>query len=186
MECLIAATSNLPALGATNEEADMKRNILNGAAGMAAIMAFGLACNGLPAIQTQQTTPPPAATPAPQATAVPQATPDQENALLLQKLAELEKKIDDQKKAGKTVQPPVINSGGSTAWVNSPGDGFLALRSEPNSNLGYRILQIPHGANVRVHSCQSYSQNIGGRTGRWCRVSYGGTTGWAFDGWLVY
>jgi len=150
------------------------------------LLAVGLACNGLPTIQTQQTTPPPAATPAPQATAVPQATPDQENALLLQKLSELEKKIDDQKKAGKTVQPPVINSGGSTAWVNSPGDGFLALRSEPNSNTGYRILQIPHGANVRVHSCQSYSQNIGGRTGRWCRVSYGGTTGWAFDGWLVY
>lgn len=164
----------------------MKRNTIGLVLPIGMLLAVGLACNGLPTIQTQQTTPPPAATPAPQATAVPQATPDQENALLLQKLSELEKKIDDQKKAGKTVQPPVINSGGSTAWVNSPGDGFLALRSEPNSNTGYRILQIPHGANVRVHSCQGYSQNIGGRSGRWCRISYGGSTGWAFDGWLVY
>lgn len=160
----------------------MKRNILNGALGVAAVMAFGLACNGLPAIQQQQTMPPP--TPAPQATVAP--TPDQDNAILLQKLAELEKKIDEQKKAGKTVAPPVINARGTNAWVNSPGDGFLALRSEPSSNAGYRILQIPQGANVRVNSCQGYTQNIGGRTGRWCRISYGGSSGWAFDGWLVY
>ncbi len=164
----------------------MRRNTIGLILPLGLLIAVGLACNGLPAIQTQQTTPPPTATPAPQTTAVPQATPDQENAILLQKLAELEKKIDDQKKAGKTVAPPVINSRGTTAWVNSPGDGFLALRSDPNSNIGYRILQIPHGANVRVLSCQGYSQNIGGRTGRWCRVSYGGTVGWAFDGWLVY
>ncbi|MBK6749005.1 MAG: SH3 domain-containing protein [Pyrinomonadaceae bacterium] len=164
----------------------MRRNTISSLLPLGILLAVGLACNGLPTIQTQQSAPPPAATPAPQATAAPQATPDQDNAILLQKLAELEKKIDDQKKAGKTVAPPVINSRGTTAWVNSPGDGFLALRSDPNSNIGYRILQIPHGANVRVLSCQGYSQNIGGRTGRWCRVSYGGTTGWAFDGWLVY
>lgn len=162
----------------------MERNLLNLCLASVAALFVGLGCNGLPGIQTQN--PQPTTTPVPAATVVPAATPDADNAKLLEKLEELEKKLDQAQKQGKTLQPPVIKSTGTTAWVNSPGDGFLALRSDPSSNAGYRILQIPHGAAVRVISCQSYLQNIGGRSGRWCRVSYGGSTGWAFDGWLVY
>lgn len=148
-------------------------------AAAAFILAVGIGCNGLPVIQTQQPTPPPAATPAAQA-----PTPDADKAELLDKLNELEKKLDQQKQV-KTA-PPVIKGSGTTAWVNSPGDGFLALRSNPSSDVGYRILQIPHGASVRVLGCQNFSQRVAGRSGRWCNVSYGGSTGWAFDGWLVY
>lgn len=147
-----------------------------------AVVAVGLGCSGLPGIQIQS--PPATATPAP--TVAPTATPDPDNAKLLEKLAELEKKIDERQKQGKSSPPPVIKGGGTTAWVNSPTDGFLALRSDPSSDVGYRILQIPHAANVRVLSCQNFPQRVSGRTGRWCRVSYAGSTGWAFDGWLVY
>jgi Bacterial SH3 domain len=163
----------------------MKKDLINLTIVLFTLLAITLACNGLPGIQTQQSPPPASPSPA----AAQTSTPDPEKALLAEKLSNLEKKIDDQQKP--TVQPqvkptvPVIRSSGS-AWVNSPGDGFLALRSNPDSDVGYRILQIPHGANVRVLGCRGYSQRIGGRTGRWCRVSYGGSTGWAFDGWLVY
>ena len=163
-------------------EALMKKDVITLTIVLTVLLFVGLACNGLPTIQTQA--PPPTATPAP--TVAQTSTPDPENAKLLEKLSDLEKKIDEQQKSGKTPPPPVIRTGGTTAWVNSPGDGFLALRSYPSADGGYRILQIPHGANVRVISCQGYSQRINGRTGRWCRVSYGGSTGWAFDGWLVY
>ena len=160
----------------------MKRDHVDLTIALALLLAVGFACNGLPVIQTQQTPPP--ASPAPPVAQ--SATPDPENAKLLEKLSELEKKIDEQNKQGKSSPPPIIRTGGTTAWVNSPGDGFLALRSDPSLNVGYRILQIPHGASVRVLSCQGVSQNLGGRSGRWCRVSYAGNTGWAFDGWLVY
>lgn len=145
-------------------------------------LAVGLACNGLPTIQTQAPSPPPT----PASTPAPAAAPDLDNAKLMEKLEELEKKLDEAQKQGKTVAPPVIKGSGTVAWVNSPADGFLAMRSDPNADTGYRVLQIPHGANVRVLSCQNVSHTIGGRTGRWCRVNYAGSTGWAFDGWLVY
>ena len=155
-------------------------------------LAFGLACTGFPSPQQQTTTAP--ATPAPTAA----QTPDEENEKLKEKVAELEKKVEEQQKPQtvivqqppnvvvKPTAPPVVKSSTGNAWVNSPGDGFLALRSYPSTDAGYRILQIPHGANVRVLGCQSYTARVSGRSGRWCRVSYGGYTGWAFDGWLVY
>ncbi|HQZ95620.1 MAG TPA: SH3 domain-containing protein [Pyrinomonadaceae bacterium] len=161
----------------------MKRDHVDLTIALGLLLGAGLACNGLPVFQTQQTMPPPAS---PTPPAAQSATPDAENAKLLEKLSELEKKIDAQQKQSKSSPPPVIRSGGTNAWVNSPGDGFLALRSDPSSNGGYRVMQIPHGASVRVLSCQGFSQNIGGHTGRWCRVSYAGNTGWAFDAWLVY
>ncbi|QQS33814.1 MAG: SH3 domain-containing protein [Acidobacteriota bacterium] len=157
----------------------MTKDLLNLTIVIAILLVVGLGCSQLPITTTQQTqqSPPPAATPA--------QTPDEANEKLLEKLAELEKKIDDQQKQAKATPPPVIRTA-TTAWVNSPGDGFLALRSDPSADVGYRILQIPHGAEVRVISCQDRSIRIGGRSGRWCRVRYDGTTGWAFDGWLVY
>jgi hypothetical protein len=124
-------------------------------------------------------------------------TPDEEKEELKKKVEELEKKVDSQEKSADQQQvqrtpppvrqpPPVVRGSGTYARVNSPGDGFLAMRSEPSSSYGYRILQIPHGSTISVLGCQNYMENVGGRTGRWCRVNYAGYTGWAFDGWLVY
>lgn len=116
-------------------------------------------------------------------------TPDDETAKLKEKTANLEKQVEDlknQKTATPVQTTPTQKTAENTARVSSPGDGFLALRSEPNSETGYRITQIPHGANVNVFGCQDNSVRIGSRTGHWCRVDYGGQTGWAFDAFLVY
>lgn len=116
-------------------------------------------------------------------------TPD-ETTKLKEQVANLEKKIEAGKNQKTATPVPSVSKqqtqSGNTARVNSPGDGFLALRSEPNAETGYRIARIPHGADVDVISCQSYSVTIGSRRGRWCQVSYAGQTGWAFDAFLVY
>lgn len=113
-------------------------------------------------------------------------TPD-EAAILKEKLANLEKKVQEQKNKQPTV-PTISNTSTPqstqiTARVNSPGDGFLALRTEPSAETGDRILQIPHGATVIVNSCLP---KAAGKKGRWCRVNYNGNAGWAFDGFLIY
>ncbi len=103
-----------------------------------------------------------------------------------QRIANLERQLKEQKNANRSTnattppanQPPTK---GSIARVNSPGDGFLALRTMPSSTAGERILQIPHGATVSVGSCLG-----GGRGGRWCRASYNGYSGWVFDSYLIY
>lgn len=147
---------------------------------------FAIACSISP-WQPSNNTPP--ATPAPSAS--PSQSAADENDELREKIDELEKKIADQQKQKTTAPPvkqnvPIVKNPPNAARVSSPGDGFLALRSDPNSETGYRIVQIPHGATVRILGCQGFTQNVGGRTGRWCRIDYDGYTGWAFDGWLVY
>jgi Bacterial SH3 domain len=114
---------------------------------------------------------------------------DTEN--LKEKIANLEKQIQEQKKTNTTV--PTINapdtiktppsSNKVIAKVNSPGDGFLALRTAPSAETGERILQIPHGASVTVIACLP---KAAGKKGRWCRVDYDGNSGWAYDGFLIY
>jgi hypothetical protein len=110
---------------------------------------------------------------------------------LRDQIANLEKRLNEQKNSNTTIdlttpappdQPSVTST---TATVNSPGDGFLALRSLPNSDLGERILQIPHGATVKINGCLARTR-IGNKTGRWCRASYGSYNGWVFDAWLTY
>lgn len=112
-----------------------------------------------------------------------------ETAAMKQKLAELEKQLKEQK--GKVPTVPTLPTAPAvpkvptviTAKVNSPGDGFLALRTGPSSETGERILQIPHGASVTVLACQAAAK---GKKGKWCRVNYNGNSGWAFDGFLIY
>jgi hypothetical protein len=124
-----------------------------------------------------------------------------ETTKLKEEMANLQKQLDDQKNqkptpeqqqqqssqkptmTGETFTPP--KQTGTTARVNSPGDGFLALRSQPSAEAGYRILKIPHGAAVSVISCQDYSKTST-RAGRWCQVNYAGNFGWAFDAYLNY
>jgi hypothetical protein len=116
------------------------------------------------------------------------STPD-ETAAMKQKLADLEKQIKDQKGKVPTI-PTLPNSPATpkvptvtTAKVNSPGDGFLALRTGPSSETGERIMEIPHGATVTVLACQTAAK---GKKGKWCKVNYNGNAGWAFDGFLIY
>jgi hypothetical protein len=118
-------------------------------------------------------------------------TPNDETNKLKEQVTNLEKKIDDQRNQKTTtpVPPPpslTPSQPANAARVNSPRDGFLALRSEPSAETGFRIMEIPHGATVNLISCQSYSSSVGSRRGRWCQVNYGGRAGWAFDAFLIY
>ncbi len=70
------------------------------------------------------------------------------------------------------------------AKVDAPGDGFLALRSEPSESAGERIAKIPHGRYVSIEDCEREEKTVSGKKGRWCMVSYENNTGWAFDAWL--
>lgn len=119
----------------------------------------------------------------------PTTTPDDKTAELKEKLANLEKQVQDQKNQKNTSSVETFStpktSTATTARANSPGDGFLALRSEPNSETGYRITKIPHGATMTVLGCPKPS-NVGKMRGRWCQVIYNGQSGWAFDAFMVF
>lgn len=113
---------------------------------------------------------------------------DGETAELKEKLANLEKQIADQKNQKKTNPAETFATPKKSeinARVNSPGDGFLALRSEPNSETGTRLAKIPHGATITVLGCPK-SSNIGKMSGRWCQVIYNGQAGWAFDAFMIF
>ena len=76
--------------------------------------------------------------------------------------------------------PPEERRGPDTARVQTPGDGFLALRSEPTIRSGRRILKIPHGSGLTPDQCVTRPSD-----GRWCRTSLKGQSGWVFDRYLV-
>ena len=70
--------------------------------------------------------------------------------------------------------------GPDTARVHTPGDGFLALRSEPTTSSGRRILKIPHGSVLTLDQCVSRPND-----GRWCKTTFKGRVGWVFERYLV-
>jgi hypothetical protein len=129
------------------------------------------------------------------ATPVPSSTPttDPDKQRLQDELANLQRKIDEQKNSNRLSQPttnsnPFPNQtqpGSATARVNSPNDGFLALRNIPDAT-GGRLAKIPHNSTVALNNCEKNKVTVGGRSGRWCQVEYAGQTGWVFDAWLVY
>lgn len=109
---------------------------------------------------------------------------------LRDQIANLEKRLlNDQKKNNQPANVPLtlpkMPTTTTSAHVNSPGDGFLALRSLPNSEAGERILKIPHGATIAVGACGQVVRPVS-RTGRWCQASYNGYSGWVFDAYLIY
>lgn len=123
-------------------------------------------------------------------------TPTVDAAQLRAELANLQKQIQDQKNQKQTAAPAVgstpkqqtsstTQSAPREARANSPRDGFLALRDEPNSESGYRVAQIPHGAIITVLGCPRAS-NVGKIPGRWCQVVYNGQSGWAFDAFISF
>lgn len=112
------------------------------------------------------------------------------------KLANLERQLQEQKNQKKTTPAqtfpnpqPTANansSGTPTAKVKPSSDGFLSLRTEPNVKTGTQLVKIPTGSSVQIENCEKKSLTIDGRNGRWCMVSYNGETGWVFDAWLAY
>jgi uncharacterized protein YraI len=62
---------------------------------------------------------------------------------------------------------------GSNVTVDSPRDGFVALRSEPTVQTGVRLAKIPHATALTLGECRSTADND-----IWCRTSYRGKTGW--------
>ena len=133
------------------------------------------------------------ATPTPTSTPPATPTPDKETAALKEELESLKKQIEDQKNPSKndsTARPfPTENPSApaiQTARVNSPNDGFLALRSIPDTG-GIMLAKIPHGTNIEIIGCQkNATQKPGKRRGRWCRTDYNGQSGWVFDAFLSY
>ena len=116
-------------------------------------------------------------------------TTNDETNKLKEKVANLEKKIEDQRNQKTATPVPTSTTQrqtGKAARINSPRDGFLALRSEPSAETGYRIAEMPHGSSVNLISCQDFSSAVGSKRGRWCQVVYDGMQGWAFDAFLVY
>ena len=115
-------------------------------------------------------------------------TPDSEKQKLQDELANLQKKLDEQKSGVSNNRPfptPDVNAV-PTARVNSPNDGFLALRSEPDAEYGQRIAKIPHGTVIELNNCEKNQVTIAGRKGRWCLVTYGDYAGYVFDAFLIY
>ncbi len=108
---------------------------------------------------------------------------------LEEKVANLEKQLENQKNKKPTNSPNPFptetNNSPRTARANSPGDEFLALRSEPSSETGSRIAKIPHGATFTVLDCPKPNAATKMK-GRWCQVIYDGQVGWAFDAYMVF
>ncbi|MFT3743346.1 MAG: hypothetical protein QM785_03525 [Pyrinomonadaceae bacterium] len=118
----------------------------------------------------------------------PTATKDDRDDLRDQ-IANLQKQLNEQKKAtlpaNGQITIPKTSTTTTTARANSPSDGFLALRSLPSSEIGERILKIPHGATVTIGACGPVVKPVS-RSGRWCQASYNGVSGWVFDAYLEY
>jgi len=108
---------------------------------------------------------------------------------LRDQIANLEKLLNEQKKTNQPANVPLKMPEQSkttvSAQVDSPGDGFLALRSLPSSDIGNRITKIPHGATVSIGACGPVVRPVS-RQGRWCQAAYNGYSGWVFDAYLLY
>ena len=129
-------------------------------------------------IAVKSPTPTPAATP----------TADAEKERLKDEIANVQKRLDEQKKTSVNTRPPRPPDQPQTmpATANSPEDGFLALRSQPNAETGTRITKIPHGAQILIGTCGQYLTTRRNNYGRWCTASYNGYTGWVFDAFVKY
>ena len=124
-------------------------------------------------------------TPPPRAT----QTPDDEKKRLEDEVAKLKKKLEEQSGSNSDANDNEfdfsnIPNFGGTAEVNSPKDGFLALRNLPNVQYGSVLAKIPHGATINIMLCSEDAVTIDTRSGHWCMVSYNDQVGWVFDAWL--
>ena len=86
--------------------------------------------------------------------------------------------------------PPSTGSnrepGRHTVTVNTPGDGFLALKDKPcAAPCGKTLLRIPHTTRLELGTCTGKEERIDGANGQWCQTRYAGTDGWVFDGFTI-
>lgn len=126
----------------------------------------------------------PSASPSISSTNKPATDPEKDR--LREEIANIQRQLDEQKRNSNRTDD---NSDPGperteTVRVNSPNDGFLALRSLPDSERGVRLAKIPHGEPLEIIDCEATAKSIGGRRGRWCLVEYSGMVGWVFDAWL--
>ncbi len=70
-------------------------------------------------------------------------------------------------------KPDTTDATGTTAWVSTPDDGSLNLRSKPNGNV---LLTIPQYAQVAVLTDLSNT---------WCKTQYNSITGYAVSKYLT-
>ena len=115
-------------------------------------------------------------------------TPDDEKKRLEDENAKLKKKLEESSGANSNDEEfdfSNIPNFGGTAEVNSPKDGFLALRNLPNVQYGSVIAKIPHRTTINILMCSEDSVSIDSRSGHWCMVSYNDEVGWVFDAWLI-
>lgn len=76
--------------------------------------------------------------------------------------------------------------GNVVVTVDSPRDGFLALKSEPCvAPCGTLLAKIPHGTRLSLGDCRDTLEVADRRRGRWCSTSYRGQSGWIFDGFVI-
>jgi len=121
--------------------------------------------------------------------ASPSAAKDDNNELRDQ-IANLQKQLAEQKNANRPSSVPVSAPDLSkttmtkTARANSPGDGFLALRSLPSAEIGDRLVKIPHGAALQIGACGPLERSV--HPGRWCQARYNGLSGYVYDYYVTY
>jgi uncharacterized protein YraI len=47
------------------------------------------------------------------------------------------------------------------------------------------LVKIPHGTRITLESCKAAVEIADRRPGHWCYTSYGGVSGWIFDGFVT-
>jgi hypothetical protein len=184
-----AQTSSIPTITTQTQRKGSNPLIILTIVGLLAIVGIA-AVGGAYFVFVRKDNPAVVSTPLPAATTSPiqNSTPDQTQALK-DELEKLKKQVNDQKnkKTDLPASNPTPQSTGTvTARVNSPGDGFLSLRTEPSVKTGVQLVKIPTGAIVQMEDCQRNYSTTDTKRGRWCMVTYNGQTGWAFDAFLIY
>lgn len=84
-----------------------------------------------------------------------------------------------------TPRPPPRRLDNSTVRVDSPRDGYLALKEGPCTSPCRTLLKIPHGTTLYLSGCKDAVEVADRRNGRWCSTSFDGYSGWIFDAFVV-
>lgn len=82
---------------------------------------------------------------------------------------------------------PVLpsNQASNIVTVNSPRDGYLALKEEPCTMPCRTLIKIPHSTRLSLGTCREAFEVADRRQGRWCYTTYGGYSGWVFDAFVT-
>jgi uncharacterized protein YraI len=90
-------------------------------------------------------------------------------------------------------QPPVKNntinttpkkpSTISTGVVQTKTGSTLRLRSEPSEESTI-LASIPYGTTVTILEYDDHFSVVNGENGKWCKINYYGTEGWAWGGFI--